>query len=218
MRLYNNENMTQTFDNFYIDNSNNLACKIIRNITLNKKIKSFPILIIGKSGVGKSHLMNALENSIKDKAKVIKISSDDFIQDDSIINYKNEDIAVLIIEDIQFLSSKIKVQKKLYDILRKMKEKNTKIILTAGVEKLYLKELNFIKEMNYKNFNVIEIRDNITRETKKKIIQDYAIINSIELSSSEVYLLNIANNTFVELKNKLNAIKLVKNIQIKRED
>lgn len=207
MGLCNNEITEQTFDNFYIDKSNRLAYDIIRDITISKKIKDLPVLVMGKSGVGKSHLMKALENSIKEKVNVIRISSDEFTQNDYIINYKTEDITVLIIEDIEFLSSKRMVQKKVYNILRELKAKNTKIILTAGIEKLHLKELDFIEEMKYKKFKVIEISDKITSKTRRKIIQDYVIINGIELCSSEIHSLIIENNTFIELKSKLNAAK-----------
>ena len=60
--------MKQDFRNFYIDKNNKVAFDIIKNIADNKQTNYSTILLCGKNGVGKSHLMVSLEQVAKGKS------------------------------------------------------------------------------------------------------------------------------------------------------
>ena len=58
------EKLKQTFSNFYVDSSNKYAYEFLKNITDRENDYSI-VILSGKNGVGKTHLMFALEENLK---------------------------------------------------------------------------------------------------------------------------------------------------------
>lgn len=114
-----------TFENFVIGNSNNVAFQMARSIAEEpgKNINLNPLFIYGRSGVGKTHLLRAIQNYINknfDDKKVIYVDSSDFLNDyvdasaahDSnkesfnIFKLKYISSDVLLVDDIQQLEGR----------------------------------------------------------------------------------------------------------------
>ncbi len=136
-------NPKYTFDNFIIGPFNELAHAASFAVSENPGSMYNPLFIYSKTGLGKTHLLQAVGNRIKEKRadkKVLYIQAQKFISEiiSSIRNnrmeeFKNKykDIDVLIIDDIQFLSGKEKTQEEFFHTFNDLYEKNKQIILSS---------------------------------------------------------------------------------------
>lgn len=206
--------MKQDFSNFYIDKSNKVAFDVIKNIADKGKTNYLTVLLCGKNGTGKTHLMVALEETIKDKSNVVRISSNQFmemLENKTVCGLYNLDI--LIIEDIQFFISTLKIEKQIYNTIKKLTiDKNITIIMTVDREKQELNNLEFISKLmqiNYARNLVLEIKKALENKTKKLIIKDFQNINNIIIAESIINTLLKECSYFQELQNKLNATKIL---------
>ncbi|PKK95041.1 MAG: chromosomal replication initiator protein DnaA [Tenericutes bacterium HGW-Tenericutes-5] len=136
-------NNTYTFDNFVVGSSNRLAYTSAMKVADQPGIFANPLYIFGDVGLGKTHLMEcignyALENNIN--LKVLYVKTDQFIEDyasaaqnKTFDNFskKYEDIDILLVDDIQFLSGKNKTQLEFFKIFEKLKDNNKQIVITS---------------------------------------------------------------------------------------
>ena len=102
-----------------------------------------PLFIYGGTGLGKTHLIQAIGNKISDeskKKKVKYISSEKFvssivsaIRTNSMESFKASlaPIDVLILDDIQFIAGKNKSQEEFFHVFNSLYEKNKQIILSS---------------------------------------------------------------------------------------
>ena len=119
-----------TLDSFIVGSSNELAYAASSAVIKNIGKKYNPFFIYGGTGLGKTHLMQAIGNEIKkiykDKIKIKYVHSEKFVNEvvagirnkrmDDIKNkYRNVD--VLIIDDIQFIEGKKEVKKNFFILL-----------------------------------------------------------------------------------------------------
>lgn len=141
-------NKKNTFDNFVKGKSNDLALAIAENIAENPGTIYNPFFIYGSSGLGKTHLMQAVGHRILEKwpeKKVIYITSENFMNEfistitaskNSITNsqafrdkYRNCD--VLMIDDIQFISGKESTQEEIFHTFNSLQQSKKQIIFTS---------------------------------------------------------------------------------------
>lgn len=134
-----------TFDNFVIGETNRLAQTAAMTVAENPGKIYNPFFIHGKSGLGKTHLMHAIGNYIKEHSnkKVLYVTSEKFIMDfseiklrkDSDYNQKFKDkyrnIDVLMIDDIQFLESAEKTQQEFFHTFNSLYDVNKQIIISS---------------------------------------------------------------------------------------
>lgn len=206
--------MKQDFSSFYIDKSNKIAFNIIKNIADNKQTNYSTILLCGKNGVGKSHLMVALEQATKGKSNIVRISSNQFIEilkNKTICSLYNVDI--LIIEDVQFFVSTMKTEKEIYNFIQNLIiEKGITIIMTIDKEIRNLENLEFISkimQINYERNLILEIKATLTNKTKRLIIKEFQNRNNIIIAESKIKTLIKECTCFQELQSKLNATKIL---------
>ena len=183
--------MKQDFRNFYIDKNNKVAFDIIKNIADNKQTNYSTILLCGKNGVGKSHLMVSLEQVAKGKSNIVRISSNQFIEmlkNKTICSFYNVDI--LIIEDVQFFISTMKTEKEIYSFIQNLIiEKGITIIMTIDKEIRELENLEFISKLmqiNYERNLILEIKATLTNKTKRLIIKEFQYRNNIIIAESKI--------------------------------
>ena len=153
---YGNKILDQyTFDNFIQGQSNQQSFAAAYGCAYSKE-KSFfnPLFIYGNSGLGKTHLLHAICNYLKDNRPEIKylyIDGNDFIS--LIINSlkeKNTDELIeniiqldyLLIDDIQHLAKTNQSQELFFNIYNKLKSNGKQIILTSDVYPSELKNIN----------------------------------------------------------------------------
>lgn len=150
-----NLNPRYQFSNFIQGEGNQLARATGLAISDNPGETSFnPFFVYGGVGLGKTHLIQAIGNRIKEKfpdKRVLYISSDDFtrkfvdaIQSNQANEFQNfyRSLDVLIIDDIQFLSGKEKTQDLFFHIFNNLHQSRKQIILSSDKPPKELKGLD----------------------------------------------------------------------------
>ncbi|MEK7482125.1 MAG: chromosomal replication initiator protein DnaA [Patescibacteria group bacterium] len=133
-----------TFDSFVVGSSNELAFAASMAIVKNIGRKYNPFFIYGGTGLGKTHLIQAIGNEIKknykNKVKVKYVHSEKFVNEvvSAIRNKRMEDIKnkyrnidVLIIDDIQFIGGKERSEEEFFHTFNALYENNKQIILSS---------------------------------------------------------------------------------------
>jgi len=138
-----NLNPRYTFNNFVVGSFNELAHAAALAVVDNPGFTYNPLFIYGGTGLGKTHLIQAIGNRISEeskKKKVKYISSEKFvssivsaIRTNSMESFKASlaPIDVLILDDIQFIAGKNKSQEEFFHVFNSLYEKNKQIILSS---------------------------------------------------------------------------------------
>lgn len=142
-----------TFDNFVVGPSNKEVHSAALACAYNPGKFYTPLFIFGNSGLGKTHLVNAIGNYIKknDPAKrVYYTSSSDFvskvvnsIKNNSIEEFKRSmnELDVLLVDDIQFLAGKEKSHEIFFHIFNELVNNRKQIVLTSDRDPSEIKGL-----------------------------------------------------------------------------
>ena len=148
-------NKDLTFDNFVVGDFNREASQAALFVASNPGKMFNPLFIYSHSGLGKTHLLHAIGNYVmnvsKPGSKVLYINSNDFIEeyvkyvkgDRSLESLKDFIVShdVLLFDDIQTLSDKIKTQEFFFIIFSKMKDLNKHIVITSDKQPTEIKDL-----------------------------------------------------------------------------
>ena len=133
-----------TFDTFIPGDNSNFAYKASMAVAKNPGKQYNPILIYGGSGLGKTHLMQAIGNYIYnnggDKLKIFYGSAESFTNEftSSLTSkktnqFKNKyrNLDVLLLDDIHFLDNKKGVQEELFYTFNALHEKQAQMVFTC---------------------------------------------------------------------------------------
>ncbi len=139
-----NLNPRYTLNSFIVGSSNELACAAAGAVVREIGTKYNPFFIYGGVGLGKTHLIQAIGNEIrelyKDKVRPKYVSSEKFTSDVvwAIRNKRMEDIKkkyrdvdVLIVDDIQFIGGKEKTEEEFFHTFNALYENNKQIIISS---------------------------------------------------------------------------------------
>ncbi len=143
-----NLNLKYKFENFVVGESNKFAYAASMAVAKNPAEKYNPLFIYGNSGLGKTHLMQAIGHYIlfnNPKLKVKYTKTEDYVNDYisnsrktnnnienmSKFNRKYTNIDVILIDDIQFIESKIKSMENLQYTFDNLYNKGKQIVITS---------------------------------------------------------------------------------------
>lgn len=136
-------NPKYTLQNFVVGLSNNVAYAAAQAVSQNPGTSYNPLFLYGSTGVGKTHLMLAIGNTIlarNPNYKVIYCSSEKFMNDyvGAIQNRKMGDLRnkyrsahILLIDDIQFFSGREGTQEEFFHTFNELQGKNAQIVITS---------------------------------------------------------------------------------------
>ena len=148
-----NLNPRYHFNSFIVGTFNELAYAAAQAIIESPGTKYNPFFIYGGTGLGKTHLIQAVGNSIKNKyldKKVHYMTLERFATDfvNSLQNNKANSFKekyrrydLLIIDDIQFIGKMEKIQEELFHTFNTFHENNKQIIFSSDKHPNYIPEL-----------------------------------------------------------------------------
>jgi chromosomal replication initiator protein len=132
-----------TFENMAVSSSNQLAFVSASTVAKKPGETYNPLFIYGPTGVGKTHLMQAIANAVYAKSpnsKILYTTSEEFTNDvvDAIrtnntgnMKKKFRELDLLIIDDIQFVAGKDKVQEELFHTFNTLVDNAAQIVLSS---------------------------------------------------------------------------------------
>ena len=132
-----------TFDNFIVGSSNKFAHAAALAVAQNPAGPFNPLFIYGPSGLGKTHLLNAIKNEIRSKRPSYNIQMMkgvdftngivDSIKNGTINDYHRafQRVDVLLLDDIQFIAGKERTQEEFFHTFNRMYEAKKQIVLAS---------------------------------------------------------------------------------------
>ena len=140
---------TLTFENFVIGESNKMAYSMSVAVAEEPgRAILNPLFIYGRSGLGKTHLLRAIQNYVNEtrsELKTVYVDSADFLNDfvdatvahdtqkSSFANFKDkyQNSDILLIDDIQFLQGKEQTLDIVFQIFNRMVDEGKQVVLSA---------------------------------------------------------------------------------------
>ena len=148
-------NSNLSFEAFVEGKSNHIALAAAKQVASGLKSTYNPLFIYGGVGLGKTHLMHAVGNLIKQQnpnSKITYIHSEKFVSDmvrslqlGAISEFKRyyRSLDALLIDDIQFFANKEQSQEELFHTFNSLLERGSQMVLTCD---RYPKEINGLED------------------------------------------------------------------------
>ena len=202
-----NLNPKFVFETFVIGNSNRFAHAAAQAVANNPAHAYNPLFLYGGVGLGKTHLMHAIGNRIKENnpgMKVLYTSSEKFTNEiiNSIQNKTTEafrqkyrNIDCLIIDDIQFLKGKEQTQVEFFHTFNALMDANKQIIISSDRPPREIETLEDRLKSRFDQGLTADIQPP-DLETRMAILRTKASSDNIELPNDVITMLatNIATN------------------------
>jgi chromosomal replication initiator protein len=136
-------NPKNTFDTFVVGNNNNFAYAAAKAVAETPGKAYNPLFLYGGVGLGKTHLLQAIGQHVvgnRKNARVAYVSSEKFtneyieaIQNNKLVAFRKKyrQSEVLLIDDIQFLAGKERIQEEFFHTFNALHEAHRQIVLTC---------------------------------------------------------------------------------------
>ena len=181
------------FDDFIVGNSNKYAHAVSVAVAEDPGNVYNPLFIYGGSGLGKTHLMQAIGVHIirnNPESKVLYVSTEMFanelisaIKDNKTRSFRNKyrKLDVLLIDDIQFLEGKESTQEEFFHTFESLYQNNKQIVITSDVPPVSLKGLDERLRTRF-SWNMIADIQPPDYETRLAILKSWAEKSNIEVT------------------------------------
>jgi len=213
-----NLNSRYQFNSFIVGTFNELAYAAGQAIIEKPGTKYNPFFVYGGTGLGKTHLLQAVGNSIKEKyqnKKVHYITLEKFATD--FVNslqgnkansfkekYRKYDL--LIIDDIQFIGKMEKIQEELFHTFNTFYENNKQIIFSSDKHPNHMPELADRLKSRFAAGMIVDISEP-DYESRLAILKVKIKDLQIDLSDEVVdYIASVIQGNIRELEGSLNTI------------
>lgn len=215
-----------TFDTFVVGSSNKFAYAAAQSVANNPGKTYNPLFIYGNSGLGKTHLLNAICCEVKENnpdAEIIYTSGEDFTNElisflttdklTSIFHNKYRNADVLLIDDIQFISGKVRTQEEFFHTFETLNKAGKQIVLTSDRPP---KEIRALEERLKTRFEWGLIADiqPPDLETRMAIIRRKAASLKFEISDDVIqYLAEKIKKNIRQLEGAVKKLKAYNDIE-----
>jgi chromosomal replication initiator protein len=223
-----NLNPRYTFDTFVVGPFNELAHAAAQAVIKKPGIMYNPLFIYGSTGLGKTHLMQAVGNHIKTanpNKKVYYMTSEKFGQDCmnalqtqkmSVFKEKYRKYDVLIVDDIQFFSDKQKFQEELFHLFNTLYDNNKQIIFSSDQHPHFITGLEDRLKSRISAGMIVDV-PSPDEESRIAILSAKAKQQNLSLSQEVInYLAHTVNGNIRELEGALNTLTV--HSQLKGKD
>lgn len=187
----------KTFETFVIGKNNQFAHAAASSVAEAPSESYNPLFIYGKSGVGKTHLMQAICQRVQKthpELKVLYVTSEEFTNDfvDAVRynkdnNFHKKDnfkskyrtVDMLLIDDIQFIAGKKETQEEFFNTFNTLTSQNKQIVLTSDRHPNDIETLEKRIQSRFENGLICDIQPP-DYETRLAILQEKASEMNLE--------------------------------------
>lgn len=225
---YNNEskfNPFYVFDTFVVGPNNQLAHAAAKSVSQSPATNYNPLFLYGDSGLGKTHLLQAIGHHImKDRPelKVLYVTSEQFINEfiNSIMNKKTDNfkmryrnVDILLIDDIQFVTGKEGTQEEFFHTFNELHGKNKQIVLTCDRPPKEIAQLTDRLRTRFMGGLIADIQaPNL--ETREAILRSKAEREGINIPDEVIfYVANRIKSNIRALESALKKLHVVSQVQ-----
>ena len=216
-------NPKYTFDTFVVGSSNRYLYAAAKAVAENPADSYNPLFIYGGAGLGKTHIMHAIANYIKQNnplknvlyATCEKFTSDlittirqgkAYSQEGMDFRNKYRNVDVLIIDDVQFLAKKQSTQEEFFHTFNELYSQNKQIVLSADCHPKEIELLSDRLKTRFEGGLMAQVLPPDI-ETKIAILQKKAELRKYILSLDvALYLAELSDNDVRSLEGMLNKV------------
>ena len=206
------------FETFVVGKSNQLAFAASRSIAENPARSLNPLFIYGGAGLGKTHLIQAIGQQLRDStpgSKIVYMSADSFVTEiitsiryDRMQQFRDRyrKVDALLLDDIQFLAGKEQTQEEFFHTFNALHEAQKQIVFTSDAPP---KEIPTLEERLRSRFEWGLIADvqPPDLETKVAILRKKADERAIDLpQDAALFVAERVRTNIRELEGLLNRI------------
>ena len=226
----NKVNPKYTFENFVIGSSNEYATAAAISATEKPGYIYNPLFLYGNSGLGKTHLMHAIGNRIKENnpnSNVIYVTSESFtnefitsVRENKGAQFRRKYRAadVLLVDDVQFMEKKEATQEEFFHTFNELYSMNKQIVITSDRKP---SELVILEERIRQRFSQgLTIDITVPNyETRVAILQKKADLHNIQISDDVLgYIADRIKSNIRELEGILNKLISISDLSHKKID
>ena len=217
---YNRIDPNKRFDNFITGTSNKLAYEA--SLKVSENISHYnPLYIYGGVGMGKTHLLNSIGLSLKEKNKVMFISAERFmyqfvksIKSNDMVKFKEyfRNTDILLIDDIQFMNGKEAMQEEFFHTFNALIDKGSQVIISADRAPNKLSRIQDRIKSRFAGGLVVDVQKP-DYELRSKIVkqktEELNIFYSNQINISEEIKKFISNEITTSIRELVGAINRV---------
>lgn len=220
-----NINPKYTFDNFVVGQSNRFAYAASVAVAEDPGKEYNPLFIYGGVGLGKTHLMNAIANAIKERnpdSKIILTTSENFTTEviEAIARKKTMELKnrmrtvdVLMIDDIQFLSNKQATQEEFFHTFNALYEKEKQIVISSDRQPNEIAALEDRIKSRCLSGLIVDV-GKPDFETRVAILLHKAEAENLDVDLESIaYIAERVDTNIRELEGSLNRVKAIADIE-----
>lgn len=220
--------VTYTFDNFIVGPSNNLAFAAAKAVSKKQHEKYNPLFIYGDSGLGKTHLLSAIQFEMQKNypgINIIYIPAETFTNEflhsitaNSVekFNDRYRSADALLIDDIQFIAGKEQTEEKFFHIFNELYNQNKVIVLTSDRPAKEIKSISDRLKTRFSSGLIADVKPP-EYETRIAIIQRKAELLNFNISEDVIdYIATKLKSNIRQIEGvvtKLNALYMVSQVK-----
>lgn len=215
-----NLNPRYTFDRFIVGTFNELAYAAAQAVIKRPQSAYNPLFIYGGSGLGKTHLIQAIGNEMKKvfpEKKVLYITLEKFlneyvasVQNNRSMSFRDKyrKVDVLIIDDIQFISGKDSTQNELFHLFNTLYEQGKNIIFSSDKHPNHIVGLEDRLKTRFNAGMTIDIQEP-DLESRMALIREKTSSYIVPLDEEVItYIAQSVTGSIRELEGVLNIISM----------
>lgn len=189
-----------SFDNFVVGSSNKFAHAASVRVATVPGVEYNPLFIYGRSGLGKTHLMLAINNDLKKKnpdAIILYTTGENFtnelitcLAEKNTVAFHNKyrNVDALLVDDIQFIQNKVSTQEELFHTFNALTQNGKQVVLTSDRPPKEMERLDERLRTRFEWGLIADIQPPDI-ETRMAIIKRKAAQLKLNLSDSVVELI-----------------------------
>ncbi len=202
-------NPQYTFKNFVVGPSNREAYQAALMISQNPGKLFNPVLIYGGSGLGKTHLLHAIGNAVKEKfptMKVLYVHAQDFLNEyikyvngqnegTNLVEWFRQEVDLLLVDDVQFLANKPRTEETFFSIYNNFYSVGKQVVLTSDQNPSLLNGLDDRLKSRFVSGLPLAIKP-IEKETCESILRLKIDANGLDVNDFDPDVISYFATTF----------------------